>query len=111
VIPVAHDSGGPALDIVIRYQGQPTGYRAVTADQYASAMLEVLASPVRGSADMQDMRVAARNYVAASFSDEVFDAQLHKLLRPFVQQCEADFGSSKGIKAIKQTSGERKKSR
>jgi alpha-1,2-mannosyltransferase len=109
VIPIAHDSGGPALDIVVRHAGQPTGYRATSMEEYAAALLEVLGSEdIRGSADMHSMRVAARKH-AANFSDEVFQTQLEKFLLPFVQVCQATF-EGKPIPARKSSVGSRKNS-
>lgn len=90
MIPIAHDSGGPALDIVVRYQGHPTGYRACDAESYATALCEVFCSELTGSADMQLMREKAREYVSKSFSDEVFEEQINKILMPFIKGCQAE---------------------
>lgn len=84
VVTIAHNSGGPKADIVVSVDGERTGYLAATVDEYAAALLEVFASPFTGSAAMQRMRESARRH-AASFSDEVFVAQLQQHLLPFLQ--------------------------
>jgi len=41
LIPVVHNSGGPKLDIVIPFKGQPTGFHATTDEEFARAFSEV----------------------------------------------------------------------
>ena len=41
LIPVVHNSGGPKLDIVVPYEGQPTGFHAETEEEFASAFQRV----------------------------------------------------------------------
>jgi alpha-1,2-mannosyltransferase len=90
-VTVAHDSGGPAMDIVVRVGGQPTGYRATSEAQYADALTEIFASDTRGSHDMHRMRTVARAHAAEKFSDEVFEQRLHELLVPFVRQKQREW--------------------
>ena len=68
VVPIAHNSGGPALDIV---QDGLTGRLATTAEQYAEAMAELL---VRPDADerRRSLAVAGRASVASKFSETAF---------------------------------------
>jgi len=38
---VAHDSGGPRMDIVTTYKGAQTGYLASTSDEYAAILGDI----------------------------------------------------------------------
>lgn len=38
---LAHNSGGPEMDIVTDYEGRPTGFLAATADEYAEKMRDI----------------------------------------------------------------------
>eukprot|EP00472_Partenskyella_glossopodia_P011773 CAMPEP_0197538620 /NCGR_PEP_ID=MMETSP1318-20131121/60169_1 /TAXON_ID=552666 /ORGANISM="Partenskyella glossopodia, Strain RCC365" /LENGTH=462 /DNA_ID=CAMNT_0043097091 /DNA_START=29 /DNA_END=1417 /DNA_ORIENTATION=- len=70
VIPVAHDSAGPKLDIVVDFKGERlTGYLATTAEEYAERLLEGL---VRiGVEEARSIRERARAR-ADEFSNENF---------------------------------------
>ncbi|EKX38590.1 hypothetical protein GUITHDRAFT_158493 [Guillardia theta CCMP2712] len=46
VIPIAHDTGGPKADIVIPYQGSPTGFLASTEEEYAEHMRKASTLPL-----------------------------------------------------------------
>lgn len=92
IIPVANDSGGPKIDIVVPHNGQATGYLATTAEQYADAMCTILkqARPLQAggqtvelSPELQRMRIAAREQ-AAMFSDDAFNAGVMKALAPLL---------------------------
>ena len=68
LIPVVHNSGGPKLDIVVPFEGQPIGFHAETHDEYAAAFAEVAAMSA-------DERFAMRQRGSAStsrFTEEVF---------------------------------------
>ncbi|XP_066943800.1 GDP-Man:Man(3)GlcNAc(2)-PP-Dol alpha-1,2-mannosyltransferase [Macrobrachium rosenbergii] len=69
LIMVAHDSGGPRMDIVIDYEGQQTGYRAVDIESYAQAMKRILES---SDEERNLIRRAARASVDR-FSDTEFE--------------------------------------
>ncbi|XP_071524390.1 GDP-Man:Man(3)GlcNAc(2)-PP-Dol alpha-1,2-mannosyltransferase, partial [Panulirus ornatus] len=69
LIMVAHDSGGPRMDIVVEYEGQPTGYRATDVESYAQAIKTILEST---DEDRNNMRISARNSVDR-FSDIQFE--------------------------------------
>ncbi|CAK7265577.1 asparagine-linked glycosylation protein [Sporothrix epigloea] len=45
LIAVVHDSGGPKVDIVTEIDGQPTGFHATTADNFAKAFDQALSLP------------------------------------------------------------------
>ncbi|PBP15623.1 alpha-1,2-mannosyltransferase alg11 [Diplocarpon rosae] len=66
LISVVHDSGGPKGDIVIPYQGEPTGFHATTADQFAAAFESALSLK-----DKLSMRLRARQS-AKRFTEEKF---------------------------------------
>ena len=68
LIPVVHDSGGPKSDIVVPYHGQPTGYHAETAEEFADGFQRVMQmDPEQRHA----MRVRGRE-VAKNFTEEAF---------------------------------------
>ncbi|KAG7164956.1 GDP-Man:Man(3)GlcNAc(2)-PP-Dol alpha-1,2-mannosyltransferase-like [Homarus americanus] len=66
---VAHDSGGPKMDIVIEYEGEQTGYLATDAESYAQAMKTIFELTDEGR---DNIRIAARNSVDR-FSDDQFE--------------------------------------
>jgi len=89
VIPLAHKSGGPLVDIIVPFEGLPTGqlfyyshhfcinlflvhrigYHALTPEMFASAMHEILTL----SADKQlSMRSCARRWAVKQFSEDEF---------------------------------------
>ena len=70
VFTVAHDSGGPKLDIVVNDdEGRKTGFRASTAEQYCDKLEEALKSSDANTVTVE----AARRHVAKKFSNEVFE--------------------------------------
>ena len=75
---IAHDSGGPKLDIVVPYQGKPTGYLASDIEGYASAMESVLKmSPETRT----DVCINARASVER-FSEQEFDTSFLNATEP-----------------------------
>ena len=69
VVPIAHASGGPALDIV--GTDGAAGLLAATADEYADALEALLLA--RGAETRRaKMAAAARDAVATRFSEEAF---------------------------------------
>lgn len=90
VIPIAHNSGGPRSDILASLaDGTRPGYLASTADEYASALIEIFSSERRGGVAMDAMRVAARKR-AGDFGDEVFASALEAHFVPFVRAHKAE---------------------
>lgn len=69
-IVLAHRSGGPLLDIVVPYEGSPTGFLADDVATYTDAMERILAMP---PATRLEIRRNARRSVAR-FSDQEFEA-------------------------------------
>ena len=91
VVPIAHDSGGPALDIVttkaaaaqLRPPGEETGLLASTASGYADALEALLLA--RGAAARRErVAAAARAAVASRFSEARFADGLRARLRPLL---------------------------
>ena len=68
---IGHDSGGPKMDIVVNWCGQPTGYLADSKESYSSCLVEVFMQP---EVNRTAMVTAARESVQAKFSVEVFEA-------------------------------------
>ena len=68
LIPVVHDSGGPKLDIVVPFQGKPTGYHAETDEQFAQAFGTIFAMT-----DEERLGMRQRNRESAKrFTEEAF---------------------------------------
>lgn len=55
-IAVAHNSAGPKGDIVVEYDKQPTGFLAVTEQEYADALQQAFALSTTDRAAMQVTR-------------------------------------------------------
>lgn len=66
---VAHNSGGPRMDIVVPHQDQPTGFLADTEEGYADTMLKILRMT---SEERMKIRLAARISVDR-FSENEFE--------------------------------------
>ncbi|KAL0960579.1 hypothetical protein HGRIS_005613 [Hohenbuehelia grisea] len=70
VIPVTHASGGPLNDIVVPYNGKPTGYHATDAAGFADAIHRVFSlSPE----DELSLRSRARAWAVQRFSEDEFE--------------------------------------
>lgn len=70
VIPVTHASGGPLNDIVVPFDGEPTGFHATTAETFAEAFHKVLTlSPEE---DIR-LRLRARTWAVQRFSEAEFE--------------------------------------
>ncbi|XP_070265220.1 GDP-Man:Man(3)GlcNAc(2)-PP-Dol alpha-1,2-mannosyltransferase [Myotis yumanensis] len=66
---LAHNSGGPKLDIVIPYEGEVTGFLAESEEGYAETMAHILSMS-------EEKRLQIRNNARASvsrFSDQEFE--------------------------------------
>ncbi|KAF9523410.1 mannosyltransferase [Crepidotus variabilis] len=70
VIPIAHKSGGPLKDIILPFNGEPTGFHAQTTSEFADAMHEVLTLSV--DAELA-MRHRARTWAVQKFSEQEFE--------------------------------------
>ncbi|KAL6707918.1 asparagine-linked glycosylation protein [Coniothyrium glycines] len=68
LISVVNDSGGPKLDIVVKIDGQPTGFHATTAQQYAEGFQKALSL---SQSETLAMRRRAQKS-AERFTDRIF---------------------------------------
>lgn len=69
-IPVTHASGGPLNDIVVPFNGEPTGYHATSADTFAEAFHTILTLPPETELAL---RLRARTWAVQRFSEEEFE--------------------------------------
>lgn len=77
VIVVAHNSGGPRMDII---KHGSTGFLASSAEEYANQLMEIVSIDDK---DMNQIRINARKDVSR-FSDEEFETSLVAALRRFI---------------------------
>ncbi|KAI0365333.1 mannosyltransferase [Pilatotrama ljubarskyi] len=70
VIPVAHASGGPLLDIIVPLNGEPTGYHATSPETFAEAFRTVFTLPQEAE---WAMRQRARTLAVQKFSADEFE--------------------------------------
>ncbi|KIX95263.1 uncharacterized protein Z520_09180 [Fonsecaea multimorphosa CBS 102226] len=69
LIPVVHNSGGPKLDIVVPFEGQPVGFHAETEDEFADAFARVTAmSPQERYAMRLRGRASTKRFTEAVFA-------------------------------------------
>jgi alpha-1,2-mannosyltransferase len=76
LLTIAHDSGGPKSDIVLKVGRGGTGFLATTMEQYAEAMHKALTLDEK---EARVMRQKSRRS-ATRFSDEAFDKTLERVL-------------------------------
>jgi alpha-1,2-mannosyltransferase len=82
---LAHDSAGPAMDIVKDLDGQRTGFLATTETSYAVALREIFALTPAQRLAIADR---ARTSVAERFSQEAFEqAFSSRMVAPF-RRCQ-----------------------
>ena len=67
-IVLAHDSGGPRMDIVKDYEGVQTGFLASDVESYAEAMTRIFSL----SAEKQERIKTQARLSVTRFSDEMF---------------------------------------
>ncbi|KAI4373888.1 hypothetical protein MLD38_011950 [Melastoma candidum] len=80
-IPIAHNSAGPKMDIVLEEDGQPTGFLAETVEEFANAIIKVLRMP---EDERLKMAAAARKR-AGRFSEQRFYDDLKAAIRPIIR--------------------------
>jgi len=76
VIAVAHNSGGPKEDIVVQFDGNKTGFLAVTAEEFAEAFNEILNMNEEQRIEIQKNARKSAN----RFSEEVFAQRCKKCI-------------------------------
>jgi len=79
VVCIAHNSGGPALDII---DDRRTGRLATTEQEYADAMADLLLRP--GAEDQCKKMAAAGRASVSRFSEEAFADGMVEAMRPIV---------------------------
>ena len=77
LITIAHNTGGPKLDIVVPFEGNRTGYLAYTEQEYSNTMYTILFSNTKE--ENEKIRENARKS-SKSFSDETFDISFKSAL-------------------------------
>ncbi|KAI6676192.1 hypothetical protein NL676_036988 [Syzygium grande] len=78
VIPIAHKSAGPKMDIVLEEDGHQTGFLAQNVEEYADAILRILRMP---ESERVNMAAAARKR-ACRFSEQRFYEDFKAAIRP-----------------------------
>lgn len=79
---LAHDSGGPKLDIVVDYNGSKTGYLADSAQSYADAMDAIFKL---SEEEQVDIKLNARESVTR-FSEQQFESGFLSATEPLFQK-------------------------
>ncbi|XP_077236733.1 GDP-Man:Man(3)GlcNAc(2)-PP-Dol alpha-1,2-mannosyltransferase-like [Tasmannia lanceolata] len=79
-IPIAHNSAGPRMDIVLEEDGQRTGFLANNTEEYADAILKVLSM---SEAERLKMASVARKR-AARFSEQRFYEDFKAAIHPIM---------------------------
>ncbi|CAA0834416.1 GDP-Man\\x3aMan(3)GlcNAc(2)-PP-Dol alpha-1-2-mannosyltransferase [Striga hermonthica] len=79
-IPIAHNSAGPKMDIVLPEDGKQTGFLAQNVQQYADAILTVTRMP---ESERLEMTAAARKR-ASQFSEQRFYQDFKAAVRPIM---------------------------
>lgn len=79
-IPIAHNSAGPKMDIVLEEDGQQTGFLAQNAEEYADAIVRIILMP---ETERLEMAAAARRR-AARFSELRFYEDFKAAIRPIL---------------------------
>lgn len=79
-IPIAHNSAGPKMDIVLEEDGVKTGFLARTVDEYADAIISIIEMP---EAERLKMASAARKR-ASRFSEQRFYEDFKAAIRPIL---------------------------
>ncbi|GFZ15018.1 UDP-Glycosyltransferase superfamily protein [Actinidia rufa] len=80
VIPIAHNSAGPKMDIVLEEDGQQTGFLAQNVEEYADAILKILKMP---ETERVKMAAAARRR-AGRFSEQRFYEDFKAAVKPIL---------------------------
>ncbi|CAH9067873.1 unnamed protein product [Cuscuta europaea] len=79
-IPIAHNSAGPKMDIVLPQDGKQTGFLAQDVEEYADAIIEIIKM---SSAQRMEMATAARRR-ASLFSEQRFYDDFKAAVRPIL---------------------------
>jgi alpha-1,2-mannosyltransferase len=85
VIPIAHNSGGPKMDIIVPRNNRLTGYLARTAEEYANCVEEIFQ---KNPKERSEIQLIARLSVQQRFSDEIF---CEKMIQTFQKKFKSLF--------------------
>lgn len=77
-IPIAHNSAGPKMDIVLEEDGLKTGFLASSPEEYADAILELLRMP---ESERLEMAAAARKR-SSRYSEQRFYEDFRVAIQP-----------------------------
>lgn len=78
---LAHNSGGPKLDIVVNHEDKPTGFLASDVDSYSSAMKTIFSMM---PSERLQLRLNARESLSR-FSEEEFETAFVSLCQPLLK--------------------------
>ncbi|XP_059664736.1 GDP-Man:Man(3)GlcNAc(2)-PP-Dol alpha-1,2-mannosyltransferase-like isoform X2 [Cornus florida] len=79
-IPIAHNSAGPKMDIVLEEDGQQTGFLAQTVEEFADAILKIIRM-----SELERLKVAAAARKRADrFSEQKFYDDFKAAVRPIL---------------------------
>ncbi|WOL06643.1 GDP-Man:Man(3)GlcNAc(2)-PP-Dol alpha-1,2-mannosyltransferase-like [Canna indica] len=82
VVPIAHNSAGPKMDIILNEGGLQTGFLASSKEEYAEAILKVLRMPeVERLALASAARERAQRFSEQKFFED-FKAAVQPILKP-----------------------------
>ncbi|KAK2406950.1 GDP-Man:Man(3)GlcNAc(2)-PP-Dol alpha-1,2-mannosyltransferase [Trifolium repens] len=81
-IPIAHNSAGPKMDIVLDEDGQQTGFLACTVEEYADAIFKV----IKMSETERLKTAAAARRRASRFSEQRFCDDFKAAVRPIISR-------------------------
>ncbi|XP_058743878.1 GDP-Man:Man(3)GlcNAc(2)-PP-Dol alpha-1,2-mannosyltransferase [Vicia villosa] len=81
-IPIAHNSAGPKMDIVLEEDGQQTGFLAFSIEEYADAIFRVIKMSETGRLQM----AAAARKRASRFSEQKFSDDFKAAVRPILSR-------------------------
>jgi len=79
---LAHNSGGPQMDIVVPYSGKPTGFLASNEENFANAMKKIFDM---SESDRQELCQNARESLSR-FSEREFEEVFLSLCRPLLKK-------------------------
>lgn len=72
---LAHNSGGPKLDIVVPYDGNTTGFLAENEDSYAETMEHIFSlSPTKRIEIRRNARQSVRRFAEQEFEEAFLQA-------------------------------------
>ncbi|XP_028549576.1 GDP-Man:Man(3)GlcNAc(2)-PP-Dol alpha-1,2-mannosyltransferase isoform X1 [Dendrobium catenatum] len=84
-IPIAHNSAGPRMDIILEEDGKPSGFLASNKEEYADAILKVLRLK---EAERLEIAATARKR-AEKFSEKMFYENFKSAIRPIFSRLHA----------------------